>query len=84
MTEPYVTIRSSPTFSLEEKENEEYLLYIKKLTEYKKEIETYLNILDYDANPKEMHVLFDLVNPPKEDEQLVKTLIALRLSDESI
>lgn len=73
-------IRASPMSLIENQEREEYLTYTKKVIKYNKEIAEYLNILDYDENPQQMNVLFDLLDPPKEDEHLVKMLVALRLS----
>lgn len=72
-------IRASPMSLIENQEKEECLTYYQKVNKYNQELAEYLNILNYDENPKEMNVLFDLIDPPKEDEHLVRTLIALRL-----
>lgn len=79
MPEKFNTIRASPMSLIENQEKEECLTYYQKVNKYNQELAEYLNILNYDENPKEMNVLFDLIDPPKEDEHLVRTLIALRL-----
>ncbi len=79
MPNKFDSIRASPMSLIENQEREECLSYYDKVKIYNEEIAEYLNILNYDENPKGMNVLFDLIDPPKEDEHLVRTLIALRL-----
>ena len=69
-------IRESPESLIEKQERDEYREYTKKVSRYADQIKEFEDITGDSFQDQQTH-LCSLIDPPKEDEPLVLSIIAL-------